>query len=65
MTNPPEMEVTAWTLQNQDPKKSGVYKPSLIDLEVPKQDDRAEGESHGDRLSEKTSKEDATVRTRL
>ena len=45
--------------------KYGVYKPSLIDLEVPKQDDRAEGESHGDRLSEKASKEDATVRSRL
>lgn len=45
--------------------KYGVYKPSLIDLEVPKQDDRAEGESHGDRLSERASREDATVRTRL
>lgn len=31
------------TLQNQDPKQQhGVYKPSLIDLEVQEQDDRAQ-----------------------
>lgn len=40
--------------------KYGVYKPSLIDLEA-RQGDRAEGESHGERLSEMASKEDATV----
>lgn len=41
--------------------ENGVYKPSLIDLEVRKQDDRGEGESHAERLNEKASKEDATV----
>lgn len=35
--------------------KYGVYKPSLIDLEVQKQDDRAEGESHRERLNEMAS----------
>lgn len=32
--------------------KYGIYKPSLIDLEVQKPDDRAEGESHRERLNE-------------
>ncbi len=41
--------------------KHGVYKPSLIDLEAQKMGDRAEGESHGERLSERDSKECATV----
>jgi hypothetical protein len=40
--------------------KYGIYKSSLIDLEAPR-GDRAEDESHGERLSEKTSKEDAIV----
>ncbi len=35
--------------------KYGVYKPSLIDLEVQKPDDRAEGESHRERLNEMAS----------
>lgn len=35
--------------------KYGVYKPSLIDLEVLKQDDRGEGESHAERLNEMAS----------
>lgn len=53
------------TLQNQDPRqKNGVYKLSLIDLEAQNQGDRAEGVSHGDRLSEKAGQPDATVRTR-
>ena len=43
--------------------KYGVLKPSLIDLEAQKQGDRAEGESHRDRLSEKASQEDAIVST--
>jgi hypothetical protein len=41
--------------------KYGVYKPSLIDLEAHNMGDKAEGASHGERLSEKASKEDATV----
>lgn len=32
--------------------KYGVYKPTLIDLEIQKRDDRAEGEIHRERLSE-------------
>lgn len=40
--------------------KYGVYKPSLIDLEA-REGDRAEGESHRERLSEMDSKEYATV----
>jgi hypothetical protein len=39
----------------------GVYKPSLIDLEAHKMGDRAEGVSRGERLSERDSKECATV----
>lgn len=35
--------------------KYGVFKPSLIDLEVLKQDDRGEGESHAERLNEMAS----------
>lgn len=41
--------------------KYGVYKPSLIDLEAQKQGDRAEGESHRERLNEMDSKECAIV----
>lgn len=33
--------------------KYGVYKPTLIDLETQRMGDRAEGESHGERLSER------------
>ena len=40
--------------------KYGVYKPSLIDLEA-REGDRAEGESHGERLNEMDSKECAKV----
>lgn len=41
--------------------KYGVYKPSLIDLEAREAGDRAEGASHGERLSEMDSKEYAIV----
>jgi hypothetical protein len=40
--------------------KYGVLKPSLIDLEA-RQGDRAEGASHGERLSEMAAKADAIV----
>lgn len=40
--------------------KYGVLKPTLIDLEA-RQGDRAEGESHGERLSEMATKVDAIV----
>lgn len=53
MTCPLIRGVTNRTLQNQDPKEYGVYKLSLIDLELPERDNKAEGESHGDRLSER------------
>jgi hypothetical protein len=40
---------------NQDPRKYGVFKHSLIDLEAQEQGDRAEGANHGDRLSERAA----------
>ena len=40
--------------------KCGVNKPSLIDLEA-RQGDRAEGESHGKRLSERASENMSTI----